>query len=259
MLAPWTAVHNTPNKSPRQNVPRKGVVLHHAAMTSLDGLRRLAMGAKQVSATAICKDNHIELLIPDDYYRPWSLSSGYWDSALRSVETANESTDGWTISDASHWSLARAVAYWAEKDGFYPHRNGAAETWTVIGHREVYQIHDASYATACPGGLDLNLVTRRAQQLLAGTRPAGDDITIIDESEEDEMKPFIIHKVNSNGSRQWALISGDLSEMVPIWKVETANGLALNFGPSTLVVDAEWQGFVSASKVDITLLNPPAV
>ena len=171
--APWTAVHNTPNKSLRQNVPRRGVVLHHAAMTSLSGLRNLAMGAKQVSATAIIKDDSIELIVGDDRYRPWSLSSAWGDSSFRSVETANESTNGWTISDASHWSLARAVAYWAEQDGFRPHRDGDPSTWTVIGHREAYSIHGVSYATACPGGLDLNLVTKRAQQLLS--------------SEEDDM------------------------------------------------------------------------
>lgn len=167
--APWTAVYDTPNKSVRQGVARRGVVLHHAAMTSLSGLRDMEVrGTKQVSSTAICKDGQIELIVPDDRYRPWSLSDAYWDSAMRSVETCNESVDGWTISDASHWSLAKAVAYWAEKDGFWPHRDGDPSTWTVIGHREVYSIHGGSYGTACPGKMDINLVVRRAQQILNG-------------------------------------------------------------------------------------------
>lgn len=182
----WTAIHNTPNKSIRQNVARRGVVLHHAAMTSLDGLRYLTMGGKQVSATAIVKDGNRERMMTDEY-RAWSLSSAYWDSACRSVETANESTNGWTISDASHWSLARLVAYWAERDGFWPHRDGNPKEWTVLGHREVYSIHGASYATACPGGMDLDLVTKRAQDILRGSDPAGGGGTPI---EEDDMALF---------------------------------------------------------------------
>lgn len=189
--APWTAVRTTPNRSPRQNVPRKGVCLHHAAMTSLSGLRSLAMGGKQVSATAIVKDGEAENLVRDEN-RPWSLADAWGDSAFRSVETANESTNGWTISDASHWTLARLVAYWAEQDGFWPHRSGDPKTWTVIGHREFHDIYGGSYATACPGGMDLNLVTARAQALLGGTAPAGGGSTIInDNSEEDDMSIII--------------------------------------------------------------------
>jgi len=206
--APWTAVHDTPNKSIRQPVGRRGVVLHHAAMTSLDGLRRLAMGAKQVSATAICKDTRIELLVPDDRYRPWSLSSGYWDSALRSVETCNESTDGWTISDASHWSLAKAVAYWAQKDGFYPHRSGAPETWTVLGHGEVYEFHDASYGTACPGGMNLDLVATRAQGLLKASSTAGNVDKLIQEADMAQVQYY--ERSQKGYSPEWMVAGIDI-------------------------------------------------
>ncbi len=165
---PFDEYLNTPNKSIRQNVMRRGVVLHHAAMTSLSGLQYLAMGGKQVSATAICKDDISKQLMTDEF-RAWSLSSAWGDSSFRSVETCNQSTDGYTISDASHWELAYLVAYWAERDGFWPHRTGASNTWTVIGHREAYTIWDISYATACPGSMDLNLVTARAQEILNGS------------------------------------------------------------------------------------------
>lgn len=168
VLAPWTAQHNTPNKSVRQNVARRGVVLHHAALTNLDTLRRLELGAKEVSSTAIIKDSANELMMPLETFRAWSLSSAFWDSSLRSVETCNQSTDGWTVSDESHWNLARAVAFWSADEGWYPHRNGVNTSWTVLGHREVYTIHGASYGTACPGGMDLGLVTARAQALRGG-------------------------------------------------------------------------------------------
>lgn len=194
--APWTSTYNTPNKSPRQNVARRGVVLHHAAMTSLPALHRLAMGAKQVSATALCKDDLLEHLIPDDRFRAWSLSSAYWDSALRSVETCNQSTDGWTVSEASHRSLARAVAYWSETEGWWPHREGKPETWTVLGHREVYTIHGASYATACPGGMDLDKVTRYAQEIRRGSTPAAEKIEIL--LAEDPTMKVILHRVGAD-------------------------------------------------------------
>ena len=166
--APWDVVRSTPNRSPRQNVPRLGCVLHHGAIFSLSELRRLEMGAKQVSSTAIVEDDVAELMIPSDGDRAWSLSDAWWDSALRSIETVNLSANGWTISDASHETLAHAVAYWSEREGWWPHRDGDPATWTVLGHRELYTIHGASYATACPGGMDLARITRRAQEIRNG-------------------------------------------------------------------------------------------
>lgn len=165
--APFDEYLDTPNKSPRQNVARQGVVLHHAAMTSLSGLQSLAMGGKQVSATAIVKDRISKRLMADGF-RAWSLSSAWGDSAFRSVETCNESADGWTISEESHAELAWLVAFWAVLDGFWPHRDGDPRTWTVVGHREMYTIHGVSYGTACPGGMDLDLVTKWAQGILTG-------------------------------------------------------------------------------------------
>ena len=158
----WTAVLDTPNKSIRQNVPRKGACLHHAAMLDFAALERLAMGAKEVSATAIVKDA-IRKLLMSDAYRAWSLSSAWADSSFRSVETCNDRTDGWTISDASHRTLGLLVAYWSLVDGWWPHRDGDPKTWTVLGHREMYVIWGESYGTACPGGMDLDLVVRYAQ------------------------------------------------------------------------------------------------
>jgi hypothetical protein len=187
--APWTAIRDTPNKSVRQNVARVGVVLHHAAMTSLTGLRQMEVfGSKEVSSTAICKDDDLELVVPDDRYRPWSLSNAYGDSAYRSIETCNESTNGWTISDKSHEKVAQAVAYWAQTDGFWPHRDGDSKTWTVRGHREMAEL-GLSYATACPGGLDLDRVTRRAQQLLT-TTAATKVVPIIPRGKDSTMGPF---------------------------------------------------------------------
>lgn len=180
--APFDAYLNTPNKSVRQNVPRKGVVLHGAVTSSLSALESMTMGGKQVSATAIAKDSISKQLMTDPY-RPWSLSSAWGDSTFRSCETCNE-PDLWNFSDATVWELARMVAFWAQRDGFWPHRSGPKTTWTVLGHREVYEIYDVSYATACPQGMPLDLVTARAQDILRAAAAGSED----DESEEDEMK-----------------------------------------------------------------------
>lgn len=76
-----------------------------------------------------------------------------------------------------------------------------------------------------------------------------------EEQEEDDMKPFMIWKKNANGTRQWALISGDLARMVPIYKLETANALGKLYGAATLVVESEWAGFVRASEIEVSLLD----
>ncbi len=201
--APFTSVQPSPNRSPRQPVPRRGVVLHHGVIRSLTELMRLMGGAKQVSATCGCMDDLLPLAVPNDGDRPWSLSDAYWDSALRSVETVNLTLDpDYLISDASHWTLARAVAYWAQQDGFWPHRDGNPTTWTVIGHREVFSIHGGSYATACPGGLDLDLVVRRAQLILNG---ALDAPTV---PEEDTMRLVAVDREGLPNApiNSWAVI-----------------------------------------------------
>lgn len=265
IAAPFTAVYNTPNKSVRQNVARRGVVLHHAAMLSLDGLRRLAMGAKQVSASAICKDDNFEGMMPDGF-RPWSLSDAYWDSALRSVETCNESTNGWTISDKSHWKLAHGVAWWAQQDGFWPHRGGDPKTWTVIGHREVYTIHGGSYATACPGGMDLNLVTTRAQTLLLAGPVPNPATTPWDEYEKElnMLSLIVANDSSATPAQRWAVHGPGY------WRVITsanaANGAAARFGNAASVFWNEWDnayaaavssGFVPANGQDSRTTNVP--
>lgn len=165
MIGPETATRLTTDHAERSERVTH-VVLHHAATTSLASLEYLMEpGGRTVSAHYAVKDRERVLKVPLDR-RAYSLGSPRWDSKAVTVECANESVRGWTISAASHESLALIVAHAAERFGFTPHRDGPPETWTVLGHREVYTIHGASYATACPGGLDLDLVTRRARELM---------------------------------------------------------------------------------------------
>lgn len=171
-----TEVHNTSQYSSRSIAPR-GVVLHHGATTSAQQIIDMEVtGSRQVSSHQVVKDKRNAGIVQEQF-RAWSLSDAYWDSWAFTVECANESTNGWTISDESHETLAQQVADWATRYGFWPHRDGPAETWTVIGHREVYSIHGGSYSTACPGGMNLDFITARAQQILQGgsaKTPTGD-------------------------------------------------------------------------------------
>lgn len=162
-----TETHNTSQYSARTQTITMAV-LHHGATTDAQWIIDVeTSGSKQVSSHMVVKDFRRAGIVQEQF-RAWSLSDALWDSKAMTVECANESTNGWTISAASHESLALLVADWARRYGFWPHREGDPKTWTVIGHREVYTIHGGSYATACPGGMDLNWIAKRAQEILNG-------------------------------------------------------------------------------------------
>jgi len=158
-----TEIHNTPQKGPRipAGVPRY-IVLHHGATTNFDALVRMEMGGKQVSSTVIVKDKRVASMF-DEAWRAWSLSSQYWDSVSLSSETCNESlAPSWTISEESHQTLVKLIVEWCIRYSI------PCDRTHVMGHREVYTRHGASYATACPGGMDLDRLVRDASAFLAG-------------------------------------------------------------------------------------------
>lgn len=165
-----TETHRTTQKSARVASPVMAI-LHHAATTNADVvINMMVRKTRKVSAHAVVKDDRIAGVVEEEY-RAWSLSSSLYDSKAFTVECANQSSAGWTISDASHEALARLVADWGRRYGFTPHRDGNPKNWTVIGHREVYTIHGQSYATACPGAMNLDYIAKRARELMGGAAP----------------------------------------------------------------------------------------
>lgn len=161
-----TAIKPTHQKSTRGGRAIRYIVLHHAATTSLGALDRLVAGARQVSAHLGVKDSNVHAYVPEEE-RAWSLASALWDGQSLTVEACNSSSNGsWPLSAATHETLARIVADWCRRYGIPCNRTH------VIGHREVYTRHGASYATACPGGMDLDGIVRRAAQILGGAAPA---------------------------------------------------------------------------------------
>lgn len=170
-----TEIHATSQDGPRTVGYIDHIVLHHSATTNVDEvIAMMVTKSRQVSAHIAMKDTRLAGIVPEEL-RAWSLSSPLWDSRSFTVECANESTAGWTISDASHESLAQLCANWSRRYGIPINRSGDPRTWTVLGHREVYTIWGQSYATACPGGMDLDRIAARAIQILNGTTPTRKD------------------------------------------------------------------------------------
>lgn len=154
--------YDTPQKSVR--IPPNSVgyiVIHHTAGGTYQGVIALEMGLRQVSSTVIIADANCASMM-DEYYRAWSLSSQYWDSVSLSSETVNSggAAEGWPISEASYETLAKVVADWCQRYSIPCNRT------YIMGHREVYTRYGASYATACPGGIDLDRVVVDANNII---------------------------------------------------------------------------------------------
>lgn len=189
---------STFQQSARTAAPLNMVILHHAATTSADQVvQMMVSGSRQVSAHAVVKDGR-RIGVVDETQRAWSLADGYWDSRAFTVECANESTNGWTISAASHESLAQLTADWAKRYHFPIIRSaGIPRTqWTLLGHREVYEIYGDSYATACPGGMNLDWIAVRANEILTST--AGGGSTPIEE--DDVITRELVTQKGGNGT-----------------------------------------------------------
>lgn len=166
-----TAIRESQQRSSRNGANIASVILHHGATTSDEVMiQMMVTGSRQVSASAVVKDGRRTGVVNEDY-RPWTTASAYWDGRSMTIECANESTDGWTISDASYESLAILLADWSIRYNFPLIRNGRNST--VFGHKEIYTYFGDSYATACPGGMDVDRVVRRANEIKAGTAGGG--------------------------------------------------------------------------------------
>ncbi|PPG39481.1 N-acetylmuramoyl-L-alanine amidase [Pseudoclavibacter sp. RFBA6] len=128
-------------------------IVHHAATTSLSGvLSMMRTGSRQVSANYVIKDDQVVGVVPETH-RAWTSSTASYDGRSITVETCNSvagDAAGWPISEASYQSLARLIADCATRYGFPIDRDH------VVGHRELYSRFGVSYATACPGGINLD-------------------------------------------------------------------------------------------------------
>jgi len=166
-----TTEHRPTSEQSARTAPLSILVLHHAATTNVDQVVAMMMpGGRQVSAHIALKDARIVGVV-DEGLRAWSLSSAKYDSMALTVEACNSSIGGaWPLSPETHESLAKLSADWSTRYGI------PLDRAHVMGHREVYTRYGASYATACPGGMDLDWIVNRAREL-KGLGPAPAPIT----------------------------------------------------------------------------------
>lgn len=161
--------------SSRNGTPIDMVILHHSATTNVGSvLSMMQTGSRTVSANYVLgNDGHIYGVVPEEL-RAWTSGSpndggkgAQFDRRAITFECANLSTNGWTISDATYESLAGLLADFHRRYGVPLDRDH------VVGHRELYDRWHASYATACPGGMDIDRVVTmaRAKAGQGGVKP----------------------------------------------------------------------------------------
>ncbi len=224
----FTAIRQSFQRSSRTG-PIRYVILHHGATTSDEVMiQMMVSGSRQVSATGVVKDNRRTGVIDEDY-RPWTSSSARWDGQACTIECANESTNGWTISDASYESMAILLADWSRRYGFPLRRAGVNST--VFGHGELYRWFGDSYATACPGGMDVDRVVNRANQLLSGT--AGGDFEPLPAPKKKDIDMLFLRVADDgNGKPYFTVLNTNTNGYAPPVYGNAPAGWAKAFGPA---------------------------
>lgn len=158
------------------------IILHHCASTNVNVvLNMMLTGSREVSANYVTDNDGTIYGVVDEQDRAWTSASSYWDGRSITFECVNSAgPPDWPQSEASYEAIARMCADISNRYGFPLTRDGRNST--VLGHRELYQYFGASYATGCPGGMNMDRIVERANQILSGQ-------TSIQEEDED-MKLF---------------------------------------------------------------------
>ena len=140
----------------REGVPNH-FVLHHGAQPSLDGLLRTLNGPGVPTANYAIKDRVVVSMVD---IRDTPSTNTRWRSNQYSItlEIANDLTTTDKPSMESHESAAWVLARDAMRYGFLlPLKVGV----NVFGHKDV-----SKTATACPGLLDMQWITNRANEII---------------------------------------------------------------------------------------------
>lgn len=169
-----TETRSTSQQSGRENTAIDMVILHHSATTNTENvLDMMTSGSRRVSANYVVKDRRIVGVVPEEY-RAWTSGSSSdggkgaaFDRRAITFEIQNERNgDPWPVSAESHETVAQLLADFHRRYGVKLDRDH------VVGHRELWTRWHASYATACPGGLNIDAIVNRAKELVAGATPA---------------------------------------------------------------------------------------
>lgn len=143
---------------PRQKIDR--IVIHHNATTNKNVAINtwLANGSAQTSAHYEVADKEI-IGIVGEGTTAWHAGNGDMNARSIGIENVNNAgAPNWTISNDTFESLSRLVADIAKRYGF------PIDSTHVIPHKAVV-------STACPGGIDVAKVIKRANEI-AGNKPS---------------------------------------------------------------------------------------
>lgn len=133
------------------------IVIHHNATTNKDIAidTWLASGNAQTSAHYEVADNEIIGIVGEET-TAWHAGNSDMNARSIGIENLNSTlAPTWQISKTTFENLARLVADICRRYGFKP------DTTHVISHNQVVP-------TACPGGIDMNRLRARAQQIYDG-------------------------------------------------------------------------------------------
>lgn len=149
---------------PRAKIDR--IVIHHNATTNKNVAIStwLANGPAQTSAHYEIADNEI-IGIVGEGTTAWHAGNGDMNARSIGIENVNNAgAPNWTISDATFDSLSRLVADIAKRHGF------PIDSTHVIPHKAVV-------STACPGGIDVGKVIKRANEIAGNTQVVTQPVT----------------------------------------------------------------------------------
>jgi len=139
----------------RQKIDR--IVIHHNATTNKNVAINtwLANGSAQTSAHYEVADKEI-IGIVGEGTTAWHAGNGDMNARSIGIENVNATGEpNWTISNDTFESLSRLVADIAKRYGF------PIDSTHVIPHKSVV-------STACPGGIDVARVIKRANEIAVG-------------------------------------------------------------------------------------------
>lgn len=162
-------VGNSPNSSPRTQAVSQ-VILHHTANPgNVEGVWDMFMkpNDREVSANFLVAQNGdvYECMNPDTR-RAWT-TGGAVDQSSITLECMNSTgAPEWGQSAQSQEAIAKVLAWASRRYGFDLYRPSPGVVGTVRGHREV-----PGQSTACPGGMPMDSIVARANQILCD----GDD------------------------------------------------------------------------------------
>jgi peptidoglycan hydrolase-like protein with peptidoglycan-binding domain len=164
-----TQIAESAQRSSRAGTTIDSFIAHGAAGTSLIGVvAMMQSGSRQVSSNYIIGVNGEIVGVVDEEDRAWTSGSSSdggrgaaWDRRAMTFEAINSggAAAGWPFSHATMEAAAQLLADVSARHGF-----DIADQNTP-GHRELWTLYRASYATACPQSFDLGWWRARAREI----------------------------------------------------------------------------------------------